>query len=103
MVEPARTWRPQTDSPQSKLATALRPCRRKGRPSRASTVLAAMCARLLSGGVVLDEVLNHRWVRKGRGVTQVAEVVLRDLAKDPAHDLARPSLGQARRPLDDVR
>src|SRR5512147_2404025 len=63
----------------------------------------SLLKRHSSGSVVLEEVLNHRWVRKGGGITQVTEIVLRDFAQDPAHDLARAGLGQTRRPLDNVR
>ena len=41
-------------------------------------------------------------IGEGRGVAEVAEIVLGDLAQDAAHDLARAGLGQAGRPLDHV-
>ena len=51
---------------------------------------------------VVDQILDHRRVGKRRDVAQVRELVLRDLAQDAAHDLARARLGQARRELDQV-
>ena len=51
---------------------------------------------------VLHQILDHARIGEGRGVAEIAEIVLGDLAQDAAHDLARARLGQAGRPLDDV-
>ena len=42
---------------------------------------------------VLDQILHHRRFGQGRGITQVGEIILGDLAQDAAHDLARARLG----------
>src|SRR5882757_1443587 len=78
------------------------------RPAASS---AARCRMVgLSGGVailllfaaVLDQVVDHGGIGERRGVTEIGEIVLGDLAQDAPHDLARACLGQAGCPLDDV-
>src|SRR5215468_6776247 len=54
-------------------------------------------------GAVLHQIVDHRRIGQRRGVAEIAEIVLGDLAQDAAHDLARPRLGQTGRPLDDIR
>src|SRR5258708_15824854 len=51
---------------------------------------------------VLHQILDHARIGESRGVAEIAEIVLGDLAQDAAHDLAGARLGQARRPLDDI-
>ena len=51
---------------------------------------------------VVDQVVDHGRVGERRGVAEVGEIVLGDLAQDAAHDLAGAGLRQARRELDEV-
>ena len=41
---------------------------------------------------VIDEVVDDAWVGQCRGVAEVGEFILRDLAQDAAHDLAGAGL-----------
>ena len=52
---------------------------------------------------LLDQAVDHAGVGQRRGVTHVLQLVAGDLAQDAPHDLARAGLGQARRPLDQLR
>src|SRR5688572_20474499 len=52
---------------------------------------------------VRDEVRDDGGIGERRGIAQLVMLVGGDLAQDPAHDLARAGLRQARRPLDVVR
>ena len=51
---------------------------------------------------VLDEIVDHRRIGQRRGVAEVGEIVLGDLAQDAPHDLAGAGLRQAGRELDEV-
>src|SRR3954453_2106216 len=52
---------------------------------------------------VLHEIIDHRGVGQGRGVAEAGGFILRDLAQDAAHDLARTRFRQARRKLNEIR
>src|SRR3984957_7568301 len=49
-----------------------------------------------------DEIVDYGGVRECRGVTEIAVLVLGDLAQDAAHDLARARLRQIGRELDEI-
>src|SRR3569623_851785 len=49
----------------------------------------------------LDQAVDQRRIGQRRGITEAAELVLRDLPQDPPHDLARPGLRQSRSEVDD--
>src|SRR5829696_4375580 len=51
---------------------------------------------------IAHQIIHHRWVGQGRGVAEIAILVLSDLAQDAAHYLARACLRQARCELDEV-
>ena len=51
---------------------------------------------------VLNEVVDHGGIGQRRGVAEIGEIVLGDLAQDAAHDLAGARLGQAGRELDQI-
>ena len=51
---------------------------------------------------VADQVGHDARLGERRGVAEIGEIVLGDLAQDPAHDLAGARLGQARRELDQI-
>ena len=65
----------------------------------------SLLRRLLTGAArsavlaVLHQVGDNAGIGQRRGVAKLGIIVGRDLAKNPAHDLARPSLGKLRRPL----
>lgn len=44
---------------------------------------------------VVDQIGDHGWIGERGCVTQRTEIILGDLSQNPAHDLARPGLGQA--------
>src|SRR5690606_41341255 len=52
---------------------------------------------------VFDQFIDHTRISERRGIAQRAELILGHLAQNAAHDLARAGLGQARRPLEQVR
>ena len=52
---------------------------------------------------VIHQIGNHTGIGQRRGVAKLGIIVGRDLAKNPAHDLARPGLRKLRRPLQQVR
>ncbi|MNF04081.1 hypothetical protein D3C80_2035240 [compost metagenome] len=51
----------------------------------------------------IDQMLNHARIGQGRDIAQGVVLSSGNLAQDAAHDLARTGLGQAWRPLDDIR
>ena len=51
---------------------------------------------------VVDKVIDHRRIGERRGVAQIAELILGDLAQNSPHDLARACFRQAGRELDQV-
>src|SRR5271167_4768975 len=59
-------------------------------------------SRALAILAVVDEVAYHGRLGQRRGVTEIAVLVLGDLAQDAPHDLAGAGLGQTRRELDEV-
>jgi len=61
--------------------------------------LGALLALVLP---VVDQIVDHGGIRQGRGVAEIAELVLGDLAQDAAHDFSRTRLRQARRELDEI-
>jgi len=57
--------------------------------------LASSLHRLFLVGVdSADDLINHRWVRKSRCVTELVLLAGQDLSQDSAHDLTTASLGQ---------
>ncbi len=44
---------------------------------------------------VVDQIGDHGWIGERGCDTQRTEIILGDLSQNPAHDLARPGLGQA--------
>lgn len=50
-----------------------------------------------------DETIDDRRIREGRRIAELVNLVANDLAKDSAHNLARPGHGQARRNDDHIR
>ena len=56
-----------------------------------------------SAGWIAHQVVDHRRIGQRRGVAEVGEIVLGDLAQDPAHDLAGAGLRQTGRELQQVR
>src|SRR3954470_18854802 len=63
---------------------------------------AQSAACLLVGLAVIDEIVDHARICEGGGVTKAAELVFGNLAQDAPHDLARTSLGQTGRKLDNI-
>src|SRR3546814_7341937 len=49
-----------------------------------------------------DQIVDYARIRKGRRVTKIGHIALRDLAKDAPHDLAGTCLGQGRCKLNGV-
>src|SRR5207302_629122 len=67
-----------------------------------STALNTRLSVRLAVLPVADEILDHGRVCEGRGVAEIAVLVFRNLAQDPAHDLARARLRQAGRELNEI-
>src|SRR3984957_2406350 len=51
---------------------------------------------------VVDQIVDHGRIGERRGVAEIAEFVLGDLAQEAAHDLARACLRQIGRKLDEI-
>src|ERR1700691_1213203 len=51
---------------------------------------------------VVDQIVDHGRIGERRGVAEIAEFVLGDLAQDAAHDLAGTGLRQVRRELNKI-
>src|SRR5204862_2105837 len=90
-------WPRARSSPSPRVAgrgSRAAPSRFKGTNTRLSVRLAVL--------PVADEILDHGRAGQRRGVAEIAVLVFRNLAQDPAHDLARARLRQAGRELNEI-
>ena len=71
--------------------------------SRAFSDSRSRGARLTLVLAPIDQLIDDFRLCQGRRVAKVPEIIFRDLAQDPAHNLARPGLRKAWRKLDKVR
>src|SRR4029077_635718 len=65
--------------------------------SRFNPKLRALRRRVLLVLAMFDEIVDHRRVRKCRGIAEASRLVFGDLAQDPAHDLAGAGFRQTGR------